>query len=140
MTINDSGLATGVSTGIVTITADLNGITDTATLEVTSAPIQPTVEVSISMDVDYRIAGPNEFVWAIATVNIGIDGATVEGYWVESDSTVSGTTDAGGYVSLQSSSVKNPPSGTTFTFNLERVTKDGIIYNLTGTLTGSIEW
>jgi len=99
------------------------------------------VDVNISMETAYRTAGPNVFVWAIATVSVGIDGATVEGHWVEpAYSTVSGTTDASGSVSLLSKSVKNPSSGTTFTFVVDRVTKGDIIYDLTGTLTGSIDW
>ena len=144
--ITASGLATGVSKGTVTITAASNGVTDTATLEVTEAPTQPTVDVNISMDTAYRTAGRNVFVWAIATVSVGIDGATVdgatvEGHWVEpAYSTVSGTTDASGSVSLQSNSVKNPSSETTFTFVVDRVTKGDIIYDLTGNLTASIDW
>ncbi len=139
--ITASGLATGVSEGTVTITAASNGVTDTATLTVAEAPTQPTVDVNISMDTAYRTAGPNVFVWAIATVSVGIDGATVEGHWVEpAYSTVSGIADASGSVSLLSKSVKNPSSGTTFTFVVDRVTKGDIIYDLTGTLTGSIDW
>ena len=140
-TITASGLATGVSKGTVTITAASNGVTDTATLTVAEAPTQPTVDVNISMEFDSRTAGPNVFVWAIATVSVGIDGATVEGHWVEpAYSTVSGTTDASGSVSLLSKSVKNPSFGTTFTFVVDRVTKGDIIYDLTGTLIGSIDW
>jgi len=139
--ITASGLATGVSKGTVTITAASNGVTDTATLTVAEAPPQPTVDVNISMETAYRTAGKNVFVWAIATVSVGIDAATVEGHWVEpAYSTVSGTTDASGSVSLKSNSVKNPSSGTTFTFVVDRVTKGDIIYDLTGTLTGSIVW
>lgn len=139
--ITASGLATGVSKGTVTITAASNGVTDTATLAVAEAPTQPTVDVNISMETAYRTAGSNVFVWAIATVSVGIDGATVEGHWVEpAYSTVSGTTDASGNVSLQSKSVKNPSSGTTFTFVVDSVTKGDIIYDLTGTLTDSIVW
>jgi len=142
-TIDDSGLATGIAVGTVDIKAtSSDGPTGIATLEVTSAPIQPTVDVTISMDTDYRTAGPNVFVWAIATVSVGIDGATVEGHWVEPYSTVSGTTDASGNVSLQSNSVKNPSVGTTFTFVVDRVTKGDIIYNFTADseLDDSIVW
>jgi hypothetical protein len=88
-----------------------------------------------------RTAGRNIFVWAIATVSIGIDGATVEGHWVEpAYSAVSGATDANGDVSLQSNSAKNPSSPTTFTFVVDRVTKGDIIYELTGTLADSTVW
>ncbi len=139
--IDTSGLATGKAVGETIITAASNDVTDTATLTVTEAPTQPTVDVNISMDTAYRTAGPNVFVWAIATVSVGIDDATVDGYWSEpSYSTVSGTTDDSGNVFLQSSSVKNPPSGTTFTFTVVRVTKGDIIYDPTGTTTGSIDW
>jgi hypothetical protein len=145
------GLATGVYEGTATITASLDTLSDTAELTVTAAPSQPTVNVNISMDTDSRPAGrKNVFGWAIATVSVKnvidgvvVDGATVEGRWVDpANSAVSGTTDASGNVSLQSNSVKNPSSGTTFTFVVDRVTKGDIIYDFTADseLTDSIVW
>lgn len=136
-----SGLATGVSVGMATITASMGSLSDTAELTVSEAPPQPTVEVSINMSTASRAAGKNLFVWAIVTVNIGVGDATVEGHWEGATTgTASGTTDSSGNVSLQSSSLKNTPSGTTFTFVVDRVTRDGVVYELTGTLTGSVSW
>lgn len=138
-TINASGLATGVAVGEATITATLDSLTDSATLTVTEAPAKPTVTVSISMSTSIRTAGPNRFVQAIATVSVGVEGATVEGHWEGATTgTVSGTTDANGKVSLQSNSVKNPPSGTTFIFMVDKVTKGNVIYEPTGELVASI--
>jgi hypothetical protein len=79
-------------------------------------------------------AGPNKFYTARATVKIvdtddddvAVKGATVYGHWsgATSDSD-SGVTDASGQVSLVSNKVKNPPDGTTFTFTVDDVIKDG---------------
>jgi len=87
---------------------------------------------SIVMSTDYRNAGRNIFLWAIATVTIvnesgaAVEGAIVDGHWegatTDSDS---GATDTEGRVSLQSDNVKNPPSGTTFTFVVDNVAKEG---------------
>lgn len=87
---------------------------------------------SIVMSTGNRNAGPNVFVWAIATVTIvtetgdAVEGAIVEGHregaTTDSDS---GTTDTNGQVLLQSDNVKNPQSGTTFTFVVDKVTKEG---------------
>lgn len=138
-TIDASGLATGVAAGEATITATLDLLTDSAILTVTEAPAAPTVTVSITMSTSSRTAGPNTFVWAIATVSVGVEGATVEGHWEgAATGSVSGTTNANGNVSLQSNSVKNPPSGTTFTFVVDRVTKGDVIHELTGELSDSI--
>ena len=91
---------------------------------------------SIEMSTGSKVAGRNTFVWAIATVTIvdgsgvAVDGATVSGHWegatADSDS---GTTDDNGQVSLESDSVKNPAAGTTFTFVVDSVAKDGYSYD-----------
>ena len=91
---------------------------------------------SIDMSTAVRTAGRNTFVKAIATVTIvddngvPIEGATVYGHWenatTDSDS---GITDANGQVSLESDQVKNPPTGTTFTFVVDNVVKEGWTYD-----------
>ena len=43
--------------------------------------------------------------------------------------TDSGVTDATGKVTLESDEVKNPPSGTTFTFTVDDVVKSGWTYD-----------
>jgi subtilisin family serine protease len=92
---------------------------------------------SIDMSRDSKTRGRNTFVWAVATVTIldesesPVEGATISGHWsgatTDSDS---GVTDASGQVSLESDSVKNPPSETTFTFTVDDVTKNGWTYKL----------
>jgi peptidoglycan/xylan/chitin deacetylase (PgdA/CDA1 family) len=64
---------------------------------------------------------------------VGVEGATVYGHWegatTDSDS---GTTDANGVVgkfSLQSDSIKNAPSGTTFIFVVDNIVKEGWAYD-----------
>jgi len=114
---------------------------DTATVEVRIS--YPLVEVpggtmhvaSIEMSTASKTAGPNTFANAIATVTIvdansvPVKDATVYGHWetatTDSDS---GTTDASGQVSLESESVKNPPSGTTFTFVVDDIVLSGWTY------------
>jgi N-acetylmuramoyl-L-alanine amidase len=79
-----------------------------------------------SIDMSLQTRGP--WTNAIATVTIidadgvPVEGATVSGHWsgATSDSD-SGVTDADGKVSLKSDRVKDPPSGTTFTFTVDDV-------------------
>lgn len=94
---------------------------------------------SIQMDYSKKYAGPkNVFVWAIATVAISdrtgqaVEGATVYGHWsgAASDSD-SGVTDGNGVVMLNSDRVKNPSPGVTFTFMVDKVTKEGWSYDPT---------
>jgi uncharacterized caspase-like protein len=80
--------------------------------------------------------GPNTFINTVATVTIvnetdlPVEGATVSGTWSGATTgTDSGITKANGQVSLKSHKVKNPPSGTTFTFTVDNVTKDGWTYD-----------
>ena len=90
----------------------------------------------IAVALDTVNHGPNTFINAIAAVTIvdattkPVGGATVSGHWSgatgDSDS---GVTDTYGKVSLQSDKVKNPDSGTTFTFTVDDVIKDGWTYD-----------
>ncbi|HAJ32396.1 MAG TPA: subtilisin [Candidatus Atribacteria bacterium] len=100
-------------------------------------PTTGTMHVhNIDMSFKKVTAGPNTFYTAIATVTIvdadgiSVEGATVSGSWSDATSdSDSGVTDASGQVSLQSDKVKNPLLGTTFTFTVDDVTKDGWTYN-----------
>jgi len=113
--------------------------TATVSITVTEVPTTPTVTVSISMSKDSRVAGKNIFWWAIATVDVGVEGATVEGHWEGATTdTDSGITNFSGEVSLQSDRVKNPTSPIIFTFEVDRVTKGDIIYKLPDDRSGSI--
>lgn len=128
----------------VNITASMDSLEDTAKLTVTEAPPQSAIEVTDSVDIASRDAGKNTFVWAEAVVNVTsegvvVEGATVEGHWTESTYlVVSGTTDANGSVFFQSSSVKNPSTGTAFTFIVDRVVIGGITYLID--TSGSAYW
>jgi len=105
------------------------GLSNIAEATVDSAPDNTIHVASINMSSDNRRAGRNTFVWAVATVTIVnesgnlVEGATVSGHWSDATSNSdSGVTDASGQVLLESDSVKNPPSGTTFTFTIDGVT------------------
>jgi len=91
---------------------------------------------AIEMTLGSKNAGPNEFVGAIAAVTVfddsgaAVEGATVTGHWegATTDSDTA-TTSGSGDAAMESDSVKNPPSGTTFTFVIDDVSKDGWIYD-----------
>jgi serine protease len=110
-----------------------------ATVSITVNSAAPTMHVaSIDMSWYSRSAGRNTFVWAVAAVTIvddsdpdnPVEGATVSGYWSGATSDIdSGMTDDMGQVSLKSDSVKNPLSGTTFTFTVDGVAKEGWTYD-----------
>jgi len=115
--VTDSGDETG---------SDSIGIT-------VGTPITDNMHVS-DIDMSLKTAGIN--VNAIATVAIvdessaPVEGVTVSGYWSDATSDIdSGVTDVDGKVRLQSDKVKNLPSGTTFTFTVDKVTKDGWTYD-----------
>ena len=92
-----------------------------------------TMHIS-AIDMSLKVAGPN--VNAIATVIIvdsddkPVSGATVYGQWSGANSgTDSGVTDIIGQVIFNSDKLRNPPSGTTFTFTVTDVIKDGWTYD-----------
>jgi len=138
--IDASGLATGTAVGFATIAAGYEGFVGSATLEVTEAPVNPTANVNISMDKASRTAGKNLFGWVIATVTVDVPGATVEGHWSSPvTSAVSGVAGSGGSIVFTSASYKNP-AGLVFTFEVDSVVKDGVVYALAGTTIDSIAW
>jgi len=92
-------------------------------------------DINMSFD-EPTTAGPNIFYTAISTVKIvdtddvAVEGATVYGHWSGATSdTDSGVTNDSGIVSLESNKIKNPKSGTTFTFTVDDVIKDGWTYD-----------
>ncbi|MCW4050524.1 MAG: fibronectin type III domain-containing protein [Candidatus Bathyarchaeota archaeon] len=101
------------------------------------APALPTMHIaSIVISTGSKTAGRNIFVWGIALVtivdsdNYPVEGATVYGHWMGATAdTDTGVTDDSGQVSLKSDSVKNPLSGTTFTFVVDDVVLSGWTYD-----------
>lgn len=117
------------------------GETDTAdnsmpiTVNVIEAGGEMDIYVDIAMDLSTRTAGRNTFIKALATVTITdengieVEGATVYGDWSNATSdSDSGVTDSYGEVMLESDAVKNPSTGTMFTFTVYSVVKSGLEY------------
>lgn len=101
----------------------------TVTINVTEVSPVPLLDVSISMTIKERKAGKNFFVTAVAEVNTGLPGATVTGHWEDITSDLdSGITAADGSVFLQSDQIKWTTGSVTFTFVIDEITKDGIVY------------
>ena len=113
---------------------DSGSETGSASIGITvGTPITDNIHVS-DIDMSFKTAGPN--VNAIATVTIvdssnkPVEGATVSGIWSGATTdTDSGITDGMGQVSLKSDKVRNPVGGTTFTFTVDSVTKEGWTYD-----------
>jgi len=148
-TLGDSSyIISDLSVGSYTVTASATGYTeeskiaevlkDQTTTDIDFA-LTPKPTPSNTMHVNninmsLKTAGPN--VNAIATVTIydaknsPVEGANVSGSWsgLTNDSD-SGITNTSGTVSLKSDKVKNPTSGTTFTFTVDDVTGDGWTYD-----------
>lgn len=143
-----SYIISDLSVGSYTVTASATGYTeeskiaevlkDQTTTDIDFA-LTPKPTPSNTMHVNninmsLKTAGPN--VNAIATVTIydannsPVEGANVSGSWsgLTNDSD-SGITNTSGTVSLKSDKVKNPTSGTTFTFTVDDVTGDGWTYD-----------
>ena len=140
--------STDLSDGTHTITVDVTDSgseTGSASIGITVGTPSTNIMHVSDIYMSLKIAGIN--VNAISTVTIfdansnPVEGATVSGTWsgLTNDSD-SGVTNADGKVRLQSNKVKNPQSGTTFTFTVDDVTKDGWGYSPEGTETsGSIQ-
>jgi len=136
---------TGASIGDHTLKAEASAVgdeTDTAdnsmttTVTINEKTAYTMHVASIDMVLSTRTAGRNKFTKALATVtivdanDIQVEGATVYGYWSGATSdTDYGVTDSAGKVTLVSDEVKNPPSGTTFTFTVDDVVKSGWTYD-----------
>ncbi|HZK60510.1 MAG TPA: carboxypeptidase regulatory-like domain-containing protein, partial [Anaerovoracaceae bacterium] len=127
----------------VTVSADAQS---TANFALKSLPAPGKIYVShIDMAFMKAVAGRNTLYSAIAAVTVvdengtPVEGAVVSGHWsgATKRDTDSGVTDAKGQVSLSSNKVKNPKIGTTFTFTVDNVSKDGWEYNPEGTETSA---
>ncbi|MBU4483368.1 MAG: S8 family serine peptidase, partial [Actinobacteria bacterium] len=115
-----------------------DGLVD-SNIATVSITVTPTMTPSNTMhvhniDMSFKTAGINVNAIAAVTIYDAIDkpvgGATVSGHWSGATSdTDSGVTNDSGIVSLESNKVKNPKSGTTFTFTVDDVIKDGWTYD-----------
>jgi PKD repeat protein len=125
----------GVYTVTLTVTDNSNEIdTDTAQVTISEQSTLVMHVENIEMALSTRDAGKNKFINAFTIVTIfdgdfPVEGATVYGSWsgATSDS-VDGVTDSNGKVKLESDSVKNPTSGTIFTFKVDDVVKSSWTY------------
>ncbi|MEW6327440.1 MAG: S8 family serine peptidase [Thermodesulfobacteriota bacterium] len=103
-------------------------------MSVTVRIVQPANMHVASIDMRLKIAGINTS--ALATVTIvdagkqPVEGATVYGSWSgatsDADSAITGVN---GQITVESNRVKRASSGTTFTFTVDNVVKDGWTYN-----------
>ena len=97
--------------------------------------LTPTNTMHIqSIDMSLKTAGPNVTANAKVTiVNVSgspVEGATVSGTWSgATNDTDSGVTGSEGQVSFKSNRLKNLAPGTTFTFTVNNVVKDGWTYD-----------
>jgi serine protease len=140
-TWDTAGAASGnhdlTATATIAVDNDLTNNTRTAVVTITDPDAAATMHVAgIDMGYVVRSAGKNKFYKAFATVsvvdanNAAVPGATVAGTWSGATSeTLSGTTDTSGKVTIYSSEVKNPKSGTTFNFRVDSITKSGWQYD-----------
>ncbi len=94
--------------------------------------------------IDMALASQGPFTYAQATVtvvdevNAAVPTATVYGHWENATSdSDSGATGSNGQVTLQSDKIRNPPSGTTYTFVVDDIVKDGWTYDPTANVESS---
>ena len=147
---NGAYTITDVAEGTYTVTVSADGYESASQYDVmVSADTMSTVDFALyplsstgtmhvhNIDISFNkaTAGPNTFYTAVATVTIvdasdnPVEGATVSGHWSgATNDTDSGITDIYGQVSLESDKVRNPAGGTTFTFTIDDVIKDGWTY------------
>jgi len=134
-----SGLATGENVGTASITATLDGLSDTASLTVTSSSGGEGLRVAFTNDwTDVRTAGRNTFVTASAEVEVvdgdnnPVEGATVTCEWsLASSGVTTGVTDGTGLTVLTSPEAKAPRNGDGLMFRLTiiNVEKSGSTYD-----------
>lgn len=130
-TIDGTGLATGISVGLVTITANSGGLTDTTSLDVTAASEEPTT-VSVSSVTYSGEGGKNGDKHLLTTIalldNLGdpVSGASVSITLknIDTGGSWSGTATTGSDGSI-TFSLKNAPSGC-YTTTVTDVTASGL--------------
>ncbi len=152
--LGDGAITSGVSTthqyavpGTYTIlltVTDTDGAVDyaTTTAVISVAPPPPTASAVIDLSREDSIRGHGVTVSrAIATVTVTADGmplkgAIVYGHWSGAiDETMEGYTNGGGAVTFRTDHV---PDAEVFTFTIDAIEKDGVIYQLQGDTSASI--
>jgi len=108
-------------------------VIDSAASELVVSSVINVMHIA-SIDMSLKTAGPNTNAVALVTIvdatGLPVGDATVEGHWSDATSdTDSGLTDVNGAVALDSDKVKNPPSGTVFTFTVDDVSLTGWTYD-----------
>ena len=110
-----------------------NTDSDTVSITVTEAPALVMHVESIDMNLSQRRGG---WTYASARVTIfdaygnPVAEAIVSGHWEDATSdSDSRTTRSNGQVTLRSNRLRYPPSGTTYTFVVDNVTKAGWTYD-----------
>ena len=132
-TIDATGKATGESEGQTTIKAEINGLEDFTTLDVTPAPVNPT-DVVVSSVTYGGEGGKNKdkhlLVFVTLKDNFGdpVSGASVSSQLFRnggSMGTATGTTSTDGIVAF---TLKNAPSGT-YTTTVTKVLASGLTWD-----------
>ena len=108
-------------------------VTDSATSDLVVSSATNAMHIA-SIDMSLKTAGPNKNAVAMVKIvdadGVPVAGATVEGHWSGATTDAdSGLTGASGEVALDSDKLRNPPSGTVFTFTVDDVSLAGWIYN-----------
>ncbi len=121
----------------------------TVSIEIKETPPANEMYVTgLSIESFVRKAGRNNFVHAEVVVTVDdafgnpVIGATVYGHWSDATNDIdTGITDGQGQVMLASDALKNPVPGTlTFTFTVDDIVLDGMVYVPTDLRTISIPW
>ncbi|MCD6527639.1 MAG: S8 family serine peptidase [Desulfuromonas sp.] len=123
------------TTGIFTVTLtviDSGGLdaSDESIVTVTATSETSLLSSDIVLDFATRKAGKNTFVKALATVTLVDDGGLVAdvivtGAWDDGGEPLSVVSDANGMAQFESIEIKNPASGTSFTFTIQETVKAG---------------
>jgi hypothetical protein len=108
-------------------------VTDSATSDLVVSSATNAMHIA-SIDMSFKTAGPNTNAIALVTIvdaaGAPVEDAIVEGHWSDATSdTDSGATGGSGEVALSSDKLKNPPSGTVFTFTVDAVSLAGWTYD-----------
>ncbi|MBI2853966.1 MAG: S8 family serine peptidase [Chloroflexi bacterium] len=133
---SDSGLAAATTYYFVVSAVDKAGNEGPASVEASGSTSAPAINEMHVASIAMALKTNRKVTSALATVTVvdssgnPVSGATVYGHWSGATSgNTSGLTGANGAVTFQSSSLRRPPSGTTFTFTVDSIALTGWTYN-----------